>query len=372
MDDLAQFIRDNLEAILKDWEAFARGTGPASLSVPELRNDAERMLRFIAHDMETPQTAGEQRLKSEGRASPLPSDSAAHDHGAQRFSHGFDMNQMVSEYRALRATVIRLWASQNATPMEDAVQQLVRFNEGLDQAITESIARFTGEVDKSRDLFLAALGHDVRTPLSAIAITAEAMIKEASPVSRERGARILRSSHLLASIANDLLDFTRTRMGGPLPIQKTAVEIEDVVDGVVQELRAGHPERTITVKTSGDTKLHADPTRVAQALSNLILNALQHGGERQPVDVYVEGRPEHLQVAVHNAGAPISADRVPELFRPWMSHSDARTTSNSGLGLYIVRQIALAHDGQVTVESSREHGTTFTLTLPRRTAGVDA
>jgi signal transduction histidine kinase len=118
--------------------------------------------------------------------------------------------------------------------------------------------------------------------------------------------------------------------------------------------------------------VEGDGDLLHRAVFNLVLNALQHGGERQPVDVYVEGRPEHLQVAVHNAGAPISPDRAPELFQPWMSHSDARTTSNSGLGLYIVRQIALAHDGQVTVESSREHGTTFTLTLPRRTAGVDA
>lgn len=368
MESLAAFIRDNLEAILADWESFARTIGPRSMSVSDLRDDAERMLRFIAADMGTAQTMSEQRTKSEGHALPGPggADSAAHDHGRQRFAHGFNMNDMVSEYRALRATVIRLWAQKNVTPMQAGMQELVRFNEAIDQTITESIARYTSELDKSRDLFLAALGHDLRTPLGAIVITAEALVRDPSETTRQRGARILRSGRMLANMANDLLDFTRTRMGGKLSLQIGDAQVEHIANGVIEQLRPAYADRTMMLVVDGDTSAQVDAARISQALMNLVLNALQHGDARQPVEISARGRPGEVQIAVHNAGEPIPADRLVHLFEPW-TRGDGPGRQNSGLGLYIAREIAQAHGGHISVTFSSQAGTTFTIALPRST-----
>ena len=365
VNSLADFIRDNLEAILADWEAFARRISPPGTSAADLRDDAERMLHFIAHDMGSAQTAGEQRVKSEGGQAPTGRDSAAHDHGVQRFTHGFDMNGMVSEYRALRATVLRLWAANNAMPMEAAMQQLVRFNEGIDQAITESVAHYTRELDKSRDLFLAALGHDLRTPLGAIALTAESLIKDESPETSQRGARILRSTRVLGSIANDLLDFTRTRMGGKLPLQVDSIEARETAEAVLQQLRPAFPGREITLAVHADFSFRGDASRIGQALTNLVLNALQHGDPTKPVELRATVEGDTVRFDVLNAGPGIPPDRVPLLFEPWTSSAKPGRGPNAGLGLYIVRLIAQAHDGTVSVASMPQTGTSFTLTLPR-------
>jgi len=258
-----------------------------------------------------------------------------------------------------------LWAANNPTPMEIAMQQLVRFSESVDQAIAESIARYTTELDKSRDLFLAALGHDLRTPLGTIGITAEGLLHDPSDVNRERGARILRSTRALGNIANDLLDFTRTRMGGKLPLQLATVDAREVAVGVCNELGPAYPDRAVALRASGETTLRADPARLAQALMNLVLNALQHGGVGSAVDVHVTGTPDEVVIEVRNGGEPIPQARIPHLFEPWTRTPGNAQPGNSGLGLFIVRQIAEGHDGTVDVSSSRADGTAFTLRLPR-------
>jgi len=249
--------------------------------------------------------------------------------------------------------------------MAAAMQQLVRFNEGLDQAITESIARYTDELEKSRDLFLAALGHDVRTPLAAISITAETLLRDPSDANRDRGARILRSTRILGSIANDLLDFTRTRMGGEVPLQVAPMDARDVTEGVLKELSQAYPERRVALHASGDSTLDGDPARIAQALTNLVLNALQHGSADGAVAVEIGSTADALTIAVRNGGESIPAERLEHLFQPWMRPHGSPHTGNSGLGLYIVRQIVHAHDGTIKVQSSAKEGTTFTLHLPR-------
>ena len=167
---LADFILTNLEPILVEWEAFAKSLpAGASMTSRALRNDAERMLRFIAADLATGQTVDEEIAKSHGRGEHLPEgeQSAAHDHGLQRLEEGFDLIQMVSEYRALRASVTRLWAKE-VNAFDQQALEMIRFNEAMDQILAESVERFTEKVGRDKDLFLAVLGHDLRNPLSAI------------------------------------------------------------------------------------------------------------------------------------------------------------------------------------------------------------
>ena len=136
---LSKFILSNLEEILSAWESFASTVLPENkFENLVLRDEAEEILKAIAIDMETAQTTSEQAEKSKGAAPSAEQDSAAELHAADRLRLGFNQVQVVSEYRALRATVIRLWAESSPEIDDSAMDQLIRFNEGIDQALSES------------------------------------------------------------------------------------------------------------------------------------------------------------------------------------------------------------------------------------------
>jgi len=366
MVSLADFIAEQMQEILEDWEIFAKRTDISGRMSPvDLRNDAQKMLQQIAADMRTAQSSTQQQLKSEGLAPRSAEQSSAEQHGLQRFEHGFDMDAMVSEYRALRATVIRRWAAASCIPMELAMQELVRFNEGLDQAIAESIGQFTRRVDEARDLFLATLGHDVRTPLNAIIFAAEAMARDPTSPEKWKGqaARIARNADLIGRMANDLLDLTRTRMGGTIPLDCARTDLAQLATNVVDDVRPAYAGCRVECTVEGDAAVQGDAGRLGQVIMNLVSNSLEHGDGRQPVQIAIRGDPDDVCLNVHNSGKAIAPEALEHLFEPW--HRSGDTTRRSvGLGLYIVAQIVAAHDGTIRVESS-ESGTTVSVTLPR-------
>ena len=177
---LSEFILANREPILAEWEAFARSCAPASgsMDVAALRDHADELLSVMAADLATPQGALEQSEKSKGHATPEDADvrTAAEEHGAGRAQSGFTVEQMVAEYRALRASVIRLWTrSQGALQLPD-LEDLTRFNEAIDQSLAESVTRYNQELSQAKEIFLGVLGHDLRTPLGAIYTSAKFML----------------------------------------------------------------------------------------------------------------------------------------------------------------------------------------------------
>jgi signal transduction histidine kinase len=171
---LADFIDANTPAILAEWELFASSLLPAAaqMDAAALRDDAQQILQAVAKDLRTPQTRVEQSAKSKGRTPMLPraTETAAQTHGRLRAKGGFTIRQLVSEFRALRASVLRLWGDAGAHG-PDAMEDTGRFNEAIDQAITESVDYFTSEVDRCRAIFLGVLGHDLRGPLNAVLLT---------------------------------------------------------------------------------------------------------------------------------------------------------------------------------------------------------
>lgn len=178
---LSAFILANREPILADWEAFARTCTPAAvpMDIEALRDHAGEMLAVIAADLDTPQGGEAQAQKSKGMA---PADdgaeaTAAEEHGAGRAESGFTIEQMVSEYRALRASVIRLWSKSRGELGPRDLVDLTRFNEAIDQSLAESVTRYTQELDQSKEMFLAILGHDLRTPLGAVLTSAKFMLE---------------------------------------------------------------------------------------------------------------------------------------------------------------------------------------------------
>lgn len=371
---LADFIVANREPILAEWEKFARTCTPAAggMDVPALRDHASEMLTVIAADLRTPQGGTEQAEKSQGKA---PADSgavtAAEEHGADRAESGFTIEQMVAEYRALRASVIRLWTEARGEITAADVDDLTRFNEAIDQSLAESVARYTEELDTSKEMFLAILGHDLRTPLGVVYTSARFMLDtgELAEPHLTLMERIARSSTRMVRMVGDLLDFTRSRLGGGIPIVREDMSMGKVVHDVVDELAALHPEHSLRIDARGEQRGSWDCARISQALANLVGNALEHGSAGTPVTVTVGGDDDEITVAVHNRGPAIPASRRSGIFNPMKPREgaagDRGPTGSLGLGLYIAERIVHAHGGTIEVDSSEQGGTTFMVHLPR-------
>jgi signal transduction histidine kinase len=372
---LAEFILTYRAEILAEWEEFAKSCSPASgtMSIVALSDHASEMLTVIAEDLKTPQDSVEQSEKSKGHA-PIPAGNArtaAEKHGTGRAESGFTMDQMVAEYRALRASVIRLWSRGRGAATEADLVDLTRFNEAIDQSLAESITRFTQDLDKSKEMFLAILGHDLRTPIGAVMTSARFMLEtnELPEPHQTLTSRIVSASTRMNHMVGALLDFTRSRLGGGIPVARTQINMGKVVHDVVDEISAAHPGRIIKVDARGSLTGRWDCQRITQVLSNLIVNALEHGGDRSVVNVIVHGEATEVSVAIHNRGPSIPGDDLDGIFNAMKRRSpDAKTlgpSANLGLGLFIADQIVQAHKGTIQVESSDERGTTFTVHLPR-------
>ncbi len=374
---LADFILATREPILVEWEAFARTCAPASgaMDIAALRDHADEMLAVIAADLATPQGRLAQSEKSKGRApaeDPAVT-TAAQEHGAGRAESGFTVEQMVAEYRALRASVIRLWTKAQVGLAADDVEDLTRFNEAIDQSHAESVSRFNQDLEQEKETFIAVLGHDLRTPLGAIYSSAAFMLEtgELEEPHRTLTARIAGSAKRSVTMVGDLLDFTRSRMGGGIPIVPAATSLGQVVRTVVDEIAAAHPGRPIHVDTRNAPRGYWDAARLGQALTNLIGNAVQHGAEGTTVTVEIRDQGEQVAVAVHNRGAVIPPEQLDGIFNPIKARLAPRETpargptGSLGLGLYIAERIVHAHGGRIAAESSEANGTTFTVYLPQ-------
>jgi signal transduction histidine kinase len=374
---LAEFILANREPILAEWEAFARTCTPASgaMDITALRDHANEMLTVIAKDLGTPQGGSEQEEKSKGRA-PDEVDgesTAAEEHGAGRAESGFTMEQMVSEYRALRASVIRLWVEARGELVPADVEDLTRFNEAIDQSLAESVTRYTQDLEHSKEMFLAILGHDLRTPLGAVFTSSRFMLDtgELREPFLTLTTRIASSSTRMVQLVGDLLDFTRSRLGGGIPIVREPMNMGKAVHDVVDEIAAAHPEHTIEIDARGELQGDWDCARISQVLANLVGNALEHGSDGT-VTVEVGGDDDEVRIAVSNRGHAIPTDQLNGIFNPMKPRAPAANppaggpTGNLGLGLYIAERIVTAHGGRIGVESSDADGTTFTVHLPRR------
>jgi signal transduction histidine kinase len=229
-----------------------------------------------------------------------------------------------------------------------------------------------------QEQLMAVVGHDLRTPLSAITLAATVMFKrgELSPEQAMSLARITSAATRMTSIIRDLLDFSRARQGLSIAIQGTRFNLGDVCRRVLVEFEEGDESaHRLSLITEGDLELVADESRLGQVLSNLVGNARQHGGPH--IGVRAMGRDGDVTITVHNDGPPIPADVLPYIFEPFRrgarvdDHVETSASSSIGLGLFIVREVVKAHGGTVEVRSDADGGTTFTIRLPRAVPGED-
>lgn len=371
---LSRFIEGNIESILTEWERFARSLGAVTdnMSKIALRDHAELILLTVAKDIESAQTETERDSKSKGlQISAVASETFAAIHGALRHLDGFDLVQVAAEYRALRATVLRLWKSHVDPAAVGALEQVMRFNESIDQSLAESIKAYSERVDNSRDTFLAVLGHDLRGPLSTISACLDILGREgATPAQIAKATRIgKRGISVTKELIDELLEYTRTRLGKGIAIDPKPVDLSAWCRETFDEITAANPGRAMTAAIASNIHLSVDAPRIRQVLDNLLRNALQHGNPAFPVELVVRQHRNQAELAVRNHGVPIPPKALQVIFNPLVQIASEKQgvkqpSSSLGLGLFIAREIATGHGGTIAVKSSAEKGTIFTVRLP--------
>lgn len=370
---LADFITGNLEPILQDWEDFAQSLVPlAGLDRARLRDDAEAMLVAIVNNMRAYQSEADRSEKGKGNGESDALTEAAESHAIARLTDNFSLNQLMAEFRAIRASVLRQWA--RVLPQAEAnVEDVMRFNEAVDQAITASIARYSSKLDESRAVILGVLAHDLRNPLNAISLGMQYILRAdaADAPTMKAAVRAQLSVQRMDGLVRDLLDFTSVRLGTGLPVRPEAVDMAVICLRTIDEVEAAHPERKMLFTKSGNFEGEWDAGRLSQMLVNLVTNALNHGIADGEVRVTLKGeQQDFVTLEVQNFG-PVIPDSVRTgMFQPLnRAMADRRGvpagSSGLGLGLYIAHEIAVAHHGSLEVVSTEEAGTAFTARLPR-------
>jgi PAS domain S-box-containing protein len=216
---------------------------------------------------------------------------------------------------------------------------------------------------------IGIVSHDLKNPLSTILLAVELLGRgrDLDERTAKHAIRIQGAAERAMRMIRYLLDFTRARLGTGIPIERRRVVLNPVFHALVDEVRVGHPERTIVFESSGDSSGAFDADRLAQVLTNLIENALKYSPARSTVRVVLRGEPDEVMFSVHNDGPAIPEELLPRIFEP-LQRGDAAfdpTGRSIGLGLYIVRHLVEAHGGQVEVRSSAGKGTEFDVRLPR-------
>jgi signal transduction histidine kinase len=369
---LSEFLRLHADEILEEWDEFAATVQHEGkpLDAVALRDHAAEILKTIALDLSRPQSAAEQDAKGKGLGPRNHLPTPAETHADFRMIAGFAVDAMITEYRALRASVLKIWARHGGGTAPEDLGDLTRFNEAIDQSIAESVGRYTLQTRGATDLFIGILGHDIRNPLGTILNSAEVLVRTGQ-LTDKSAAPIRNAARRIKAIIEQVVDFTRAQSDGVMPIARKPGNLAEQLSKVVQEAQVGHPQRTIRFEESGDFDGSWDEGRMGQLLSNLLGNALLYGHRASEVTVRLWSTPTQACFSVHNFGEPIPANERERIFRPLerglkqYEGRPQREATGLGLGLYICREIVRSHGGQLVLESTAEAGTTFTVELPR-------
>ena len=362
MNTLTTFIRDHREDIVKEWTHAAgqlsAGTGR---SPSDVRDHVPAILDRLADavDRRTP-----------AALAPLP-----HDHARDRFQNGYDVEFVVAEYRLLRTIIMELYTERGDLPADSRpkMRPLTVMHEAIDRGIGEAVDQYATEHDRTRELFMAMLGHDLRQPLHSVLFSANALLQrgeQVDPATLKAASRIASSATRMERMIGELLEFARVRFG-ELRIAPTRCNAEALLQQAVQDIADAHPDRSIgwrATPESGDFQADWDVDCVQQVIGNLLTNAVTHG--RDPVAIELRDAGGDLLIQVSNGGE-IPPRLLPHVFEAFSVDGPARPRGGLGLGLYIVQQIVIAHGGGINAESS-DGRTRMTVRLPRRITSASA
>ncbi|MEF7614462.1 sensor histidine kinase [Aquincola sp. MAHUQ-54] len=367
--DLADFIHAEMRAILAEWETYASTLLPAGarMSSTALRDHAQEILEAIQTDLRTPQTREEEINKSHGLAvrADTVGRTAAETHALLRVADGFTLEQLVAEYRALRASVLRLWAESHPTG-RDVVTEVGRFNEAIDQALAESVVFFNRETERWRYVFLGVLAHELRGPLEAVLLTSELVKRLAADTpASEATERLIRNGRRMSALLDDLLEFNRSALGLGIPVHRQACDLAVAVQEEVDLRRASLPGVVIDLSITAPCPGAWDASRMKQVVGNLVSNAARHGTAGASIGVLLETKDTEVRLAVQNTGPAIAPEMQKVIFQPLRRGGTSGPKSGGmGLGLFIAREIVRGHGGRIVL-ASNEGNTVFTAVLPR-------
>jgi signal transduction histidine kinase len=368
---VAQFIRTHPNEIELQWEKFAKtiSSFAPDLSVSLLRDHLREILVAIADDMESSQSQEQRLEKSEGkkvRGDALDRISALH--ASMRLNSGFSLEQAISEYRALRSSILFLWVQSQPGDDDVVLSEVTRFNEAIDQTIAEVIRRFAEKSERYSDVFLGVLTHEVRNPLSVIKLSSQALKAGQLQETQSRSVdRILKSAGSIGRLMNDLSIVVRSRMRVPFPLTRASANLGEICEQTLEEVKASFPDAVFELKKIGELEGQWDRERLEQVIYNLATNAVIHSSATH-VCITAEARGPEVVVRVTNEGAPIPPDLQDSIFDPFVHTDTPQSTAahnGLGLGLFIVKEIVTGHGGTVGVASTQSEGTTFTVRLPR-------
>jgi signal transduction histidine kinase/ActR/RegA family two-component response regulator len=377
---LADFIIDQLDAILTEWESFARMREPAAVSMTskELRNHVAVMLRSITDDLRLPQTSDAQLATSRGAGPRTIETEAGERHGIARLESRFSIEQLVAEYRALRASVLRLWSGSNKSPLATDIEDITRFNEAIDQLLAASVLSFAQAARQSaaneqrrRDEFLAMLAHELRNPLAPISAAATLLkMAESNEATIVNASNIIaRQVAHMANLVEDLLDVSRVTRG-QVKLKPELLDmrriITDAVEQVTPQIEAHRHQLTVT-EVPETAIVWGDAKRLVQVMANLLSNAAKYTPEGGSIDVRMALHDGQITLTVEDDGIGMTPEVVMhafELFSQAERTSD-RSSGGLGLGLALVKSLVELHGGNVTCSSAGPgKGSRFTVHLP--------
>ena len=404
---LADFILANVEPILAEWEDFARSIWPAdsddSSSDPAvLRDDAGDILRATASDMQSEQSSAQQSAKSKGKGPTSRNsnrvDQASLLHGTARGSSGFELWALVAEYRALRASVLRLWRESSPSFDLRDIADVTRFNECIDQSLAESVTSYTEQVqserarllrneqaarqdaegaNRAKDMFLATLSHELRTPLSAI--MGWTNILRMTACTKENIAEgievIERNAKVQLQLIEDVLDVSRI-VSGKMRLEIRDCDLIGAVSAGIDSVRPTADARGTRLEVQLDpaaSRASCDASRIQQVVWNLLSNAIKFTQKGGVVRIALQRESSGICISVSDNGPGISPELLTCVFEPFKQADSSlkRKYGGLGLGLSIVKHLAEMHGGTVEAMSDGEgHGATFNFRMPIRAVQI--
>jgi signal transduction histidine kinase len=343
---------------------------------PELLAAWERRVRALPVTPPLPAPAHLERIRDllsclaarldGGRGDGAALAETAAQYALDRLGEGAELRRVVSELRLLRAGISQQYREEGLPDAGALLAELARLDDALDDALDAAASGYTAARERSeevREQLVGILAHDLRNPLAAISTSVSALLRAEDLGEKPRAwaDRIAASADRMRRMIDDVLDFSRSQLGGGIPITPAEADMGSICTQIAAELEAAHSGGEILIERRGDLRGCWDGDRVAQALGNLLGNALTHGAV--PVHFAVRDDGDAVVTEVRNPGPPIPDEVMPALFEPFQRGTERRT--GLGLGLFIVREIARAHRGDIAVRSSAD-GVVFTVRWPRR------
>jgi len=373
---LSTFIVAQLDTLVEECQGFVRAS-MASLSESEraeLRDCLKGVLLTIARDMEREGGTAAHGKTGAGMGHASADSAPSSRHGQLRQQCGIGAGQLAAEFGAVRANVLTRWYFSGARKdSESVLHQSIRFNQAVDAALHDAAESFALAQTSARDAYLFTLAQDLRSPLSTIHVASTVLARpDFGPETRRNSARRVGAALTqMDGLISDLLEYTRNRAAPGIPVDRLPCDLKHVCEAALDAVRTSHLARTFHLTTSGDLTLSVDAPRIQQALANLLCNAVQHGDSQSVIKLDAGGDDAAMTLSVWNAGRVIPEAALEAVFEPWVRIPKAgaaahdRLPASLGLGLFIAREIVIAHGGTIVCASDAGGGTRFTIRLPR-------